>query len=167
MTSGTNMYRDRFGIEPLALRDAELAAPVAAILHRRSHRSFKPEKLAPDLLEALVACAQSAPSKSDLQQMSIILIDKPQARAVVMGDAPTDEWMRSAPHVAVFCADMRRGQRLCALRGHPHRNDNLDTFLNTSADAALASRSGATSARSSRRGASSGYRWKGSTSTPR
>lgn len=55
-----------------------------------------------------------------------------------MGAAPQDEWMRTAPHVAVFCADMRRGQRICGLRGRPHRNDNLDTFLNASVDAALA-----------------------------
>jgi FMN reductase [NAD(P)H] len=138
MTSGRDMYRDRFGIEALALAEGKLADPVTAILHRRSQRAFESEKLAPDLLEALLGCAQSAPSKSDLQQMSIILIDEPRARAVVMGDAPTDKWMRCAPHVAVFCADMRRGQRLCALRGHPHRNDNLDTFLNASVDAALA-----------------------------
>jgi FMN reductase [NAD(P)H] len=138
MTSGRDMYRNRFGTKPQALGEAELPLPIAAILNRRSQRAFKPEKLSPDLLEALLACAQSAPSKSDLQQMSIILIDEPSARAVVMGVAPADEWMRCAPHVAVFCADMNRGQRLCALRGHPHRNDNLDTFLNASVDAALA-----------------------------
>src|SRR6185436_10493630 len=67
-----------------------------------------------------------------------ILVDDPGARSIVMGTAPQDDWMRTAPHVAVFCADMRRGQRICALRGHPHRNDNLDTFLNASVDAALA-----------------------------
>jgi nitroreductase/FMN reductase [NAD(P)H] len=138
MASGRDLYRDRFGIEPKALAEGELPQPVAAILQRRSQRAFLSEKLAPDLLEALLACAQSAPSKSDLQQYSIILVDDPESRATVLGRAPADEWMRTAPHVAVFCADMRRGQRVCALRGRPHRNDNLDAFLNASADAALA-----------------------------
>jgi len=138
MASARDLYRDRFGIEPTALGDAEVAPPLAAILARRCHRAFQPEKLPADLLETLLACAQSAPSKSDLQQMSIVLVDEPRARAIVLGEAPADEWMRSAPHVAVFCADMRRGQRICSLRGRPHRNDNLDTFLNASVDAALA-----------------------------
>ncbi len=138
MTSARDLYRDRFGTEPKAMGEQEPAPPLASALSRRSHRAFIPEKLAPDLLEALLASTQSAPSKSDLQQFSIVLIDDPQSRTTVLGVAPADEWMRTAPHVAVFCADMRRGQRLCAMRGHPHRNDNLDTFLNASVDAALA-----------------------------
>jgi nitroreductase/FMN reductase [NAD(P)H] len=138
MAAARDLYRDRFGLEPRAMGAEELPAPIASILQRRSQRAFLPERLAPGLLEALLACAQSAPSKSDLQQFSIILVDDPQARASVLGKAPADEWMRTAPHVAVFCADMRRGQRVCQLRGHPHRNDNLDAFLNASADAALA-----------------------------
>lgn len=138
MGSGQEMYRDRFGIDPQAMDDQAPAPPLMSQLTRRCHRAFHPETLSPALLEALLACAQSAPSKSDLQQLSIVLVDDPGARAIVMGTAPQDEWMRAAPHVAVFCADMRRGQRICALRGHPHRNDNLDTFLNASVDAALA-----------------------------
>jgi FMN reductase [NAD(P)H] len=138
MASRRDLYRARFGIEPTARSETDVAAPLASILARRSHRAFQPEKLPPDLLETLLACAQSAPSKSDLQQMSIILVDDARARAIVMGEGPADEWMRSAPHVVVFCADMRRGQRICSLRGRPHNNDNLDTFLNSSVDAALA-----------------------------
>jgi nitroreductase len=138
MATARQLYQDRFGLEPSSLGDSELDAPLAAMLRRRSHRAFRPERLPDDLLEALLACAQSAPSKSDLQQVSIVLVDDPEARRVVMGPAPADEWMRTAPHVAVFCADMRRGQRIAAWRGHAHDNDNLDTFLNASVDAGLA-----------------------------
>jgi nitroreductase/FMN reductase [NAD(P)H] len=66
------------------------------------------------------------------------MVDDPAARRVLMGPAAADEWMRMAPHIAVFCADMRRGQRIAALRGYRHENDNLDTFLNASVDAGLA-----------------------------
>jgi nitroreductase/FMN reductase [NAD(P)H] len=138
MATARQLYQDRFGLEPKFLGDSELAAPLAAILRRRSHRAFRPEKLPDDLLEALLACAQSAPSKSDLQQFSIVLVDDAEARRVVMGPAPGDEWMRTAPHVAVFCADMRRGQRITASRGRTHDNNSLDTFLNASVDAGLA-----------------------------
>ena len=138
MPTARELYRERFGTDPASLGDNPLPKPLQAILERRSQRAFLAEKLAPDLLEALLACAQSAPSKSDLQQYSIVLVDDPEARATVLGRAPADEWMRTAPHVAVFCADIRRGQRICSLRGKKHDNNNLDAFLNASADAALA-----------------------------
>jgi len=137
MATARQVFLDRFGLEPQALGDDEQDPRLAAILSRRSHRAFRPEKLAPDLLETLLACAQSAPAKSDLQQFSIVLVDDPAARRIVMGSAPNDEWMRTAPHVTVFCADMRRGQRIAAWRGYAHENDSLDTFLNASVDAGL------------------------------
>jgi nitroreductase len=138
MTTARELFKDRFGVEPKSLGDGELDAMLTSILCRRSHRAFSPERLPDDLLEALLACAQSAPSKSDLQQFSIVLIDNPTAQRVVMGSAPSDEWMRTAPHVAVFCADIRRGQQITSGRGYTHENDNLDTFLNASIDAGLA-----------------------------
>ncbi|MBV9523174.1 MAG: nitroreductase family protein [Alphaproteobacteria bacterium] len=138
MTTARELFCDRFGVEPQFLGDGTVDPRLSAILRRRSHRAFRPEKLPDDLLEALLACAQSAPSKSDLQQYSIIIVDDPDARRAVMGSAPADEWMRTAPHIAVFCADMRRGQRIAAGRGYAHENDSLDTFLNASVDAGLA-----------------------------
>jgi hypothetical protein len=42
MTSGRDMYRNRFGTKPQALGEAELPLPIAAILNRRSQRAFKP-----------------------------------------------------------------------------------------------------------------------------
>src|SRR3546814_12723650 len=41
---------------------------------------------------------------------------------------------------------MRRVQRLAAIRGHAHRNNNLDTFMNGVVDAALAMQSFITAA---------------------
>src|SRR6266851_1627210 len=138
MATARQLYQDRFGLEPKFLGNDALSEPLTAMLRRRSHRAFRPEKLPDDLLEALLACSQSAPSKSDLQQFSIVLIDDADTRRVVMGPAPSDEWMRTAPHVAVFCADMRRGQRIAVWHARPHNNDSLDTFLNASVDAGLA-----------------------------
>ena len=43
-----------------------------------------------------------------------------------------------APVLLVFCGDMRRGQRVCELRGHTHAQNTLDSFMNAAVDAALA-----------------------------
>jgi hypothetical protein len=67
MTTAQQLFQARFVVEPKSIGDGELDEPLAAILRRRSHRAFRPERLPDDLLEALLVCAQSAPSKSDLQ----------------------------------------------------------------------------------------------------
>ena len=48
------------------------------------------------------------------------------------------DWIATAPVFLVWCGDMRRGQRLCAMHDMPHANNNMDTFLNTAVDCALA-----------------------------
>ena len=90
------------------------------------------------LLRTLLAAAQSAPSKSDLQQYSIIVVQDPAKIAAVADWIGTMPWIKEAPVFLFFCGDIRRGRRLCELRGLEHANDNVDTFLNATADAALA-----------------------------
>jgi nitroreductase/FMN reductase [NAD(P)H] len=48
------------------------------------------------------------------------------------------DWIKGAPAFLLFCGDIRRGRRVAALHGRRHANDNVDTFLNATADAALA-----------------------------
>ena len=90
------------------------------------------------MLRALLACAQSAPSKSDLQQYSIVVVDDGAARREIASWLPAMPWIAEAPTFLVFCADMRRNQRVCEASERPHANNNLDTFLNITVDAALA-----------------------------
>ena len=47
-------------------------------------------------------------------------------------------WIKDAPVFLLFCGDIRRGRRLCELQGREHANDSVDTFINATADAALA-----------------------------
>jgi nitroreductase/FMN reductase [NAD(P)H] len=47
-------------------------------------------------------------------------------------------WIKDAPVLLLFCGDIRRGRQVCAMHGRAHANDSIDTFLNASADAALA-----------------------------
>ncbi|MCK8784649.1 nitroreductase family protein [Roseomonas sp. NAR14] len=110
----------------------------AAILGRSVTRCYAATPVPEPLLDTLLACAQSAPSKSDLQQYSILVLRDPARIAAVADWIGTMPWIKAAPVLLVFCGDMRRGQRVCALHGREHANNNLDTFLNTAVDAALA-----------------------------
>ena len=113
-------------------------AGVAALLDRRVVRRYRDEAVPDPLLDLLLAAAQSAPTKSDLQQYSVLVL-RDRARIKRIADwIGTMDWIATAPVFLLWCGDMRRGQRLCGLAGMEHANNNLDTFLNTAVDCALA-----------------------------
>lgn len=111
---------------------------IAGLLARRSLRQYTDRPVPDDLLRTLLACAQSAPTKSNLQQYSIVVVRDPAQRARLAPLCARTSQVESAPLLLVFCADARRGRRICEMRGHAHANDNMDTLLNAAVDAALA-----------------------------
>ncbi|MGH6798052.1 MAG: nitroreductase family protein, partial [Roseiarcus sp.] len=129
------LLQARFGLTPADLDVPPAAAP---LLDRRVTRRYRPEPVSDALLDGLLAVAQSAPSKSDLQQYSVVVM-RDAARIKRIADwIGTMPWIASAPVFLVWCADMRRGVQLCDMHAMPHANNNLDTFLNGATDCALA-----------------------------
>jgi nitroreductase/FMN reductase [NAD(P)H] len=111
---------------------------IEGVLCRRSVRRFRPQPVGDGLLAALLAGAQSAPTKSNLQQYSIVVLKDPDRRARLLELIPQAAWAATAPLLLVFLGDVRRGRRIAAQRGYHHHNDNVDTFMNAAVDAALA-----------------------------
>ena len=138
MSFRNDLFLGRFGLLPRH-DDADLLLdePVARMIGRRVCRHYGKEELTDGQLETLLAAAQSAPAKSDLQQYSIVVTDKAQQRAIsdMIGSMP---WIADASRFLVFCADMHRGQRIAEMRGKEHVNNTLDTFMNGAVDASLA-----------------------------
>jgi len=135
MTDSAELLRARFGTDVPGVTVPPEAAP---LLDRRVARRYKNEPVPDSLLDALLAAAQSAPSKSDLQQYSVVVM-RDAARIRQIADwIGTMDWIASAPVFLVWCGDMRRNQRLCEMHAMPHANNNLDTFLNTAVDCSLA-----------------------------
>ena len=117
--------------------DAQAEPGIHGLLNRRSIRRYRDEPVPDALLDVLLACAQSAPTKSNLQQYSIVVIEDRTVREALAPLCRRTKGIEDVPVLVAFCADMRRGQRICAMRGHPHANNNLDTFHNAVVDAAL------------------------------
>lgn len=133
--SGQDLLRARFGTE---VQSAEVPEAIRGLLDRRVTRRYTDQDVPDALLDGLLAAAQSAPAKSDLQQYSVIVM-RDRARIKQIADwIGTMDWIATAPVFLVWCGDMRRGQRLCAMHDMPHANNNLDTFLNTAVDCTLA-----------------------------
>ena len=116
-------------------------APAAGIhkqqLEHRSRRRYKPDAVSDDTLELLLACALSAPAKSDLQQVAIINLAHSDQRNRVTDLIPSMPWIKQAPVFLLFCGDARRIERLCDYRGTSFAHEPLDAFLNAAADAAI------------------------------
>ena len=129
--------KERFG-ERIPV-DAKLAglAELAVMAGHRSYRRFLPRSLDPDLLRLLCACALSAPSKSDLQQGDIVIVND-RSTVKRIAEAITDmPWIADAPAFLVFIANGRRVPAVSRLRGKPFPNDHLDLFFNATVDAAI------------------------------
>ena len=132
---GQALLKARFGME---LPGVEVPDVIAPLLDRRVVRRYTDQPVPDSLLDALLAAAQSAPAKSDLQQYSVVVIRNAAHIKQIADWIGTMDWIATAPVFLVWCGDMRRGQRLCELHNMPHANNNLDTFLNTAVDCSLA-----------------------------
>jgi nitroreductase/FMN reductase [NAD(P)H] len=129
----------RFGA-PMPSVDPALPglATLRAMAERRSIRDYDTRRpVDRDLLQILVAVALSSPTKSDLQQRDIVVLeDQAQRRRItaLLGDA----WIETAPVFLVFCGNNRRQRQIHQWRGRPFPNDHLDAFFNAAVDAGIA-----------------------------
>jgi len=132
-----DLVQERFGLPCRVGHDMPAEGTVAQILSHRTHRRYKPDPVPDDVLEIVLAAALSAPSKSDLQQVAIVLIKDRAKQATIGGWIPDMPWIATAPLFMVFCGDNRRMRRVAELRGRPFPNDTLDMFMNAAVDAGL------------------------------
>ena len=131
-----DLLRARFGAAD-NVTELPLNATLEGILARRSIRKFQDKVVPDELLRVLLACAQSAPAKSDLQQYSIIHVTD-AAKKKTLAKLAATPWIETAPAMLVFCGDGRRARRISELRGKTYGQDTLDSFMNAAVDAGLA-----------------------------
>jgi nitroreductase/FMN reductase [NAD(P)H] len=118
--------------------DLPSLAALAALNERSVCRRYRPDPVPEALIRLLCATALAAPTKSDLQQASLIRLADPAKRAAICALLPGSPWLAGAPELFVFCADGWRLRRLFARRNAEFPNEHLDAFFNASVDAALA-----------------------------
>ncbi len=108
------------------------------MLGRGSCREFLDKPVPAQLLDVLCAVALASPTKSDLQQRDIILLQSPAVRKRLSDLVSGQGWVAEAPIIAVFCGNNRRQRLLHDWHDVPFANDHLDAFFNAAADAAIA-----------------------------
>jgi nitroreductase len=126
----------RFGEVPAVDENFIGLDALARLAGRRVHRRYTERAVDAELLRLLCACALSAPSKSDLQQADIVIVNKTD-QASIAELIPDQPFIRTAPAFLVFLANGRRLAEISKMRGKPFPNDHLDQFFNAAVDAGI------------------------------
>ena len=112
-----------------------------------SVRFFKNETIPADILNTVVAAGRRAPTSSNLQTYSIVLVKDQNKKNELSILAGKQQHIIDCPVFIVFCADLHRSQKVCELHGQEMTN-NLETFIISTIDASLVGMSVQTAAES-------------------
>ena len=110
MRSTADALRHRFGdfdaeidsLEPDTARAWQLLA------NRGVCRRFKPEPVPVAIVDTLCALALSSPTKSDLQQRDILIVEDAAKRARINELLSEQDWLPAAPNFLIFLGNNRR-----------------------------------------------------------
>lgn len=134
----TEALRARYGSDLPEIGDAWNGV-LANLLAHRSVRAYRPDPVRPRTVETLVAAAQSAPSSSNLQTWSVVVVEDQARKARLAEFAGGQKHIVEAPLFLVWLADLSRAERLAQRSEHPDDGlPFLETFLVAVIDAALA-----------------------------
>jgi len=138
----SKLVADRYAEEiDLDFSKIQETETLKSILSRRSIRKFLNKPISKELLSLILAAAQSAPSKSNLQQYSILVIQDQNIKNEISNLIGNTKWALTAPVFFLYLADIRRNIKITNDRGYEHKNNNVDTFMNGVIDAALSMQS--------------------------
>ncbi|MGI9621277.1 MAG: nitroreductase family protein [Acidimicrobiales bacterium] len=128
----------RYGASAPIVDVVDVPETVDQMLGHRSCRTFTDEAVDRDVVTLILAAALSSPSKSDLQQVTVIWLTDPGQRQRVLELSPANAWALGAAEAFVFCADSRRIRRAAERLGRDFPNNHLDQFMNASVDCGIA-----------------------------
>jgi nitroreductase len=105
-------------------------------------RGFQPQALPEGTLELLIAAAQSASTSSNLQFWSVVAVQEQERKSRLAELAGQQQFIRDAPLLLVWLADMSRINRLAAERqAQVDGTHYVEEFIVGVVDAALAAQS--------------------------
>ena len=138
----SNLYQNRYGKKTdQNFSKIDITPLINSIISRASVRKFSKKNISKELLTLLLTAAQSAPSKSNLQQYSIMVIQNQSLKNEISKLIGDTKWALTAPVFLLFLADIRRNIKITNHKGYNHKNNNVDTFMNGVIDSALSMQS--------------------------
>jgi nitroreductase len=112
---------------------------IDTLLSHRSVRYYLPDPVPHTAVELAVAAAQSAPSSSNLQAWSVVVVEDVERRSRLNAVAGNQRQITQAPLLLVWLADLARPRAIAAQGGSTGEGlDYTESFLLGVIDAALA-----------------------------
>lgn len=132
-----NPMEKRYGLksnqDPLSLDHT-----VKHIIEHASCREFSAQQIPESLRGILYAAAQSAPSKSNLQQYSFLDVTDSRTKKKLCEWFPSLTWAFMAPMFTIALGDLHRNRMISAHHGYQYNAHPEDAFMNAAVDSALA-----------------------------
>lgn len=113
-----------------------------------SVRHYKPDPVAPDMVENIVAAGQRASTSSNLQMYSVVVVMDDQRRDKMAFLCGNQAFIREAPVFLAWCADLSRLDRVARKRGYQAISNYAENFLLSVVDVSLAMQNAALAAES-------------------
>lgn len=82
---------------------------VKILLNHTSIRKYQDKPIDKDTVDMIIKCAQMAPTSSHFQAYTIIEVRDPKKREALFEVSGGQRWVKEAPLVLLFCADLYRG----------------------------------------------------------
>lgn len=118
----TEAWQHRYGTTSEGLPD------LGAFLNHRSVRSYSEEPLPEKTVSALIGCAQSAATSSNLQLWSVISVQNPDRREQIAKLCGDQKQVREAPWFLAFFADHNRLREAAKLVGEDALGLDFEEF---------------------------------------
>ena len=130
--------KSRLELEGIELPSVLFNQTIAGLTAHESTRGFLPKKLPEEALQAITTSARIAPTSSNLQAYSIIIVKDEQRKARLAALSGNQKFISEAPVFLIFCADICRLKYVTSKQGYKFAAETLEIFLLSTVDAALA-----------------------------
>lgn len=104
---------------------------------RGTVRAYKSDPIPDAWIEAMVAAAQRAPTSSNIQAYSIVVVRDPEIKKQLAVLAGNQQHIIDCPVFFALCADQTRLVHACAMHGKEYPGRTFEAGLVSSIDAAL------------------------------
>lgn len=107
------------------------------LLSHKSIRRYTDKPVDAELLGTIIDCARQAPTSSNLQSYSIIVVRNRSKKQLLAQYCGNQVWIEQCPVFLVICPDLRRLNEVCSIRGYQFKDRHIEISLVAIVDSAL------------------------------
>lgn len=127
----------RLEIEGISIPDDIFNNTIKLLTSHESIRGYQQRPLPEGALHSIITAARSAPTSSNLQAYSIIIVKDEQRKNKLADLSGNQNFIREAPAFLIFCADIYRLKYVTSRQKYKFAATTLEMFLLSAVDAAL------------------------------